>query len=819
MTATPDPVPTPEMAPRSTALSLRAAGMLQTGVLRDTPADAVDDSLDIKALLRVLRKYRWVLLAFAALGLVAAVVRTLTSTPLYQASASVQIERPPGRIVSFNRDVDSSQDYDDYLALPTQIELLRSRALAERVVDELNLDRTRSQAPAPGALPGANPAAASVPGGPPVRGEALPMVGARASASGAAGDAPWWAFLNDLRDRTVAGYDKMGKPASSDEKVLGREAVVRGFMGSVKIEPVRGSRLVRINVVGPDPAHVARVANSMAQNFMAMNMERKMESSIYARNFLQEQIKVSKARLEESERTLNAYAKSNAILSLDEKTNVINQTFTEYSSALTRAEQERVKAEALYREMERNPESSAQVLDNKTVQAFKEQKAKLEAEYLVNLGTYKPEFPKMLQARQQITELDLRIKAEIAAVLASVKAQFDAARRQEDQVRARLQETRKEVIQTQDKGVDLSLLKRELDTNRQIYDSLLQRLKEVGVTSGVAANNISVVDVAKAPLFPFKPDMSVNIAIGVAVGLLLGLGLVFVREHLDDSIKHADEVEPQFGVPLLGIIPAVKRSKREAGELALLAVDDPRGAFAEAYRSMRTALQFSTSEGAPRRLLVTSSVAGEGKSTTALALAINFAQLGRRVLLIDADMRNPSLHKSLGLQNDRGLSNYLSGEGTRDGLIRPCSIPNLKVMTAGPMPPSPVDLLMGPKLLGLLDKAEELGYEQVLVDAPPILGLADALVLGNQIQSMLFVVKAGATRRSSIRDAMRRLRTAGLLPLGVVLARASSEHSSYYGYEGYYGYGYGAPKAAAPARGGNDVIAGAAADRLESRQG
>jgi len=214
--------------------------------------------------------------------------------------------------------------------------------------------------------------------------------------------------------------------------------------------------------------------------------------------------------------------------------------------------------------------------------------------------------------------------------------------------------------------------------------------------------------------------------------------------------------------------------------------------------------------------MVTSSISGEGKSTTALALAINFAQMGKRVLLVDADMRNPSLHKALGLQNDRGLSNYLSGEGTRDSLIRTCAVPNLKVMTAGPMPPSPVDLLMGPKLLGLLDKAEELGYEQVVMDAPPILGIADALVLGNQIQSILFVVKAGATRRSAIRDALRRLRTAGLLPLGVVLTRASSEHSSYYGYEGYYGYGN--QKATAPPGASSGVAAADLSEQLEPRR-
>ena len=581
----------------------------------------------------------------------------------------------------------------------------------------------------------------------------------------------------------------MGQPSVSDQRVLDREGVVGGFMGSVKIVPVKGSRLVNVNVISPDPAKAARVANAMAETFIAMSMERKVESSVYARSFLEEQIKTSKARLEESERSLNKYARANSILTLDEKTSVINQTFTDYAAALSRAEQERLKAEAQYSEMARSPATSAQVLDNKTVQAFKEQKAKLEAEYLVNLGVYKPDFPKMLQTKAQIAELDLRIKSEVGAVLASVKAQFDAAKRQEDQLRGRLQDTRKEVLVAQDKGVDLSLLKREVDTNRQIYDNLLQRLKEVGVTSGVTASNISIVDRATAPLFPFKPNLTTNAGIGLAVGLLLGLGLVFLREHMDDSVKHADEVEALFGVPLLGFIPRLKKSKRKAEAIAMETVDDPRGSFAESYRSMRTALQFSTSDGAPRRLMVSSSVAGEGKSTTALALAVNFAQLGKRVLLVDADMRNPSLHKALGIANDHGLSNYLSGEGSRESLIRAGVIHNLSVMTAGPMPPSPVDLLMGPRLLRLLDKAEEMGFDQVIIDSPPVLGIADALVLGNQIQSILFVVQAGSTRRSSVRDALRRLRTAGLLPLGIALTRTTSEHGHYYGYEGYYGYG------------------------------
>ena len=202
---------------------------------------------------------------------------------------------------------------------------------------------------------------------------------------------------------------------------------------------------------------------------------------------------------------------------------------------------------------------------------------------------------------------------------------------------------------------------------------------------------------------------------------------------------------------------------------------------------MRTALQFSTAEGAPRRCMVTSSVQGEGKSTTALSLAINFSQLGQRVLLIDADMRNPSLHKSLGRSNDTGLSSYLSGGGQCETMMQNTAIPNLALLTAGPHPPSPVDLLMGPRLLELLDRAEAMGFEKIVIDAPPVLGIADSIVLGNQVQNILFIVKASSTRVSSIRDALRRLRMGGLMPLGVVLTSAPSEQSSYYGYGGAYG--------------------------------
>jgi capsular exopolysaccharide synthesis family protein len=430
----------------------------------------------------------------------------------------------------------------------------------------------------------------------------------------------------------------------------------------------------------------------------------------------------------------------------------------------------------------------AAVVENKTIQSYKEARAKLQIEYQQDLRIYKPDFPKMLQIKAQITEVDSQIKAEIAAIADGVRSQYESAQKQEALIRQKLGETRKQVLSGQDSSIDLNLLKREVDTNRQLYDALLQRLKQVGVSAGVATNNISVVDAAEPSLFPHEPSLPRNLLIGLAAGIFLGLCIVFVLEFLDDSIKFPDEVERMLGLPLMGIIPKVG-TKRLDKSVALEVHDAPRSTIAEAYRSVRTALQFSTPEGAPKRLVVTSTTRNEGKSTTALALAINFAQMGQRVLLIDADMRNPSVHKLLGIPNDSGLSNVLSSESKGEQLIVPTVVPNLSVLTAGPVPPNPVDLLMGPKLLLLLNEMGSLGIDYVVVDAPPLLGIADSIVLGNQLQNILFVVQGNRTRKSHIKNALRRLRRVGLLPHGVVITQTPNrgvgeDYSAYYGYYG-----------------------------------
>ena len=736
--------------------------------------EVLENEISLRDIWRLIVKHKWLLIIVTVLGLLLALLLSLLKTPIYQASTTLQIESRAPRVVQFKNTIDQGQESgDDYMNLATQIEILGSRNLAERVIKDLNLGQQN---------------AANV---------GLPQSGGSvaidASSSADVDQAKPVGFVAKLQGRMAETFEKLSKPAKETKGKLDQEAVVAAFKNGVRIEPVKNSKMVRIRVENANPVLAARIANQMSQSFIALTLERRMESSTYAKTFLNEQLKLTKAKLEESELKLNSYTRSNNILTLDEKTNVNNQTFTDYSAALAKAVQERIKFESEYDSIKARPDNARQVLESKTVQSYKEQLAKLDADYQDNAKIYKDSFPKMQQLRARINDLDEKIKLEVANVVASAQTQLSMSKQQEALISARLQQARGEILSGQNNSIPLSMLKREVDTNRQLYDGLLQQVKEVGIVGGVESNNIQVVDKAEAPLFPFKPDLQTNSAIGALAGLLLGLALIFLIESLDDTIKFTDEVEKLLNLPLMGVIPKTKE-RANLASVALLTQEDPRGHLAEAYRSLRTAMQFSTAEGAPRRLLVTSTTKSEGKSTTALALAISFAQLGGRVLLIDADMRKPTLHQLVSVKNDSGLSNYLAGQQAIASLLRETSVPGLTVMTAGPIPPNPVDLLTGPRFGELLDALQS-AYHQIIIDSPPVLGIADAVVLGNQIPSVLYVAQASSTRKNLIKDALRRLRLAGIVPRGIVLTKTSTQNNADYSYENYYGYGAEVPVA------------------------
>ena len=722
------------------------------------PATEIDDSLHLRDLFRIILKRKWWILSVTLVMLVLATLNTLMETPLYRATTIIQIDRTAQRVVDYRDATGMADQYEDGSFLQTQFELLRSKALAERVMEMLRLDLDRK-----------------------------PVTNSNDAATAPKPEDV--SLREDWIGRIMTTLRKRSEPSVKDMQVLDRESIIGSLRGSMQVDPIPNSRLVRIHVIGADPALAARMANAWTEAYIKTSLERKVDASSYARTFLEQELGKSKVRLEDSENSLVQYTRQKQILSVDEKSNPLTANYTDFSSALSKAEQERIRAEANYDEIKRTSSSSRDLLENKALSTFRESKAKLELEYQDQLRTYKPGHPKMQALQAQIDVADQRILSESKAISSSVeitsKAALDSAKAQEERLRARVEVAKRGILDVQDQGIRFNILKREVDTNREMYAGLLKSLKEVGVTAQVGTNNVAVVDKADVPLFPFRPDVSRGAMTGLLLGLMGGLALAFVIEYMDDSIKFPDEVERFTGLPLIGVIPRVNVSK---GSPETQATRDPRSALAEAYRSLRTALQFSTSKGAPRTIVVTSCTKNEGKTTTAMSLAVALSQMGKRVLLVDGDMRNPTLHRMFNTDHSTGLSNILSSDVDPITVTRKTDFPNLYLITGGPLPPNPAELLAGPAMQKLLDPSSS-HFDHILIDAPPILGIADSIILCNHVDATLFVIESAKTRKAAIRNAIRRLRQAGRAPLGAILTKLGSEMTMY-GYESdFYYYG------------------------------
>jgi polysaccharide biosynthesis transport protein len=735
--------PIPFRAPRRELSPYGATGMVHAeGELEE------EGGINLLHYLHILLKWKWVIAGAAALGVLVGLVGTLLTTPMYKASATIQIDRESMKVLATDGVQPRENGGEDFFQ--TQYGLLRSRRLAERVVTKFNL-----------------------------------------------ADNP--AFLNQGRSRSMlsrgSGSD-LTKLQRSQRVEIATNLVQRGLV----VEPVRPSRLVRLTYQSPNPAMAAAIANNVAEAFLEDNLVRRFAQNDYARKFLQDKLEQTRQKLEQSENELVAYERGQQIIELSSgknegaggvATSSLQATnLSALNGALAVATNQRVLAEQSWREAQAHPDViSAEIGQSSALQNLRGKRLELTSLYQQNLEKYQPSYPAQLALKARIEDLDKAIEAEAVAgsraALGTLRSKYEIALRQENALLAKVEQQKSAFLDLRNRTVQYNILQRDAQQNRNQYEDLLERSKAISVAGAIDANNISIVDQALAPGAPFKPRPLINILMSLGLGLLAGAALALGLEQLDDSIKSPEDVDSKLGVPLLGAIPMLGK-----GVSPNEALGDPRSAVSEAYYSVRTALQFSTSEGVPPNLLITSARPSEGKSTTAMALAQNFARLGLRTLLIDSDLRNPSLHKVLGRHNSVGLSNLLTGSQQLGDLMQPTEEANLFFLACGPLPPNPAELLAGARARQVL---QEVGaqFDQVIIDGPPVMGLADAPLLASVAAGTIVVIAAGSTRRGLARAALKRLHLSHARVLGAVLTKFNARKTGYgYGYGSAYAYSY-----------------------------
>lgn len=693
-------------------------------------------------LLDIVRRRKWIIIGCTLAVFMLGLVASLLMTPQYTAAAVIEIQREDTSMVEVEGAAPKASMIDQEF-YETQYGLLRSQTLAERVAQRLRLADSAQFFEQMGVTPAAS-----------------------------------W-FVNN-RPAT-------GAAARADRRRVAGEVLLRTF----SLEPDRLSRLVRLRFTSPDPALSQRVVNAWAQEFVQLTLERKYGATSYAREFLENRLSQLRTRIDESERQLVDYASRESIVNLPgvpqdngktsgERSLLVDDLGT-LNQELSRATADRVRAES---RLASGNDTATEALDNTALAGLRQRRAEAAADYAKLMTQFEPDYPPARGLKSQIDQLDRAINAEVSRVGGSINSVYRAARDRETKLRQQVDQLTRNVLDLRRRSIQYNILEREVDTNRQLYDALLQRYKAIGVAGGVGSNNILMVDQAKLPERPSSPKLLLNLLLAAVAGFGLGLVAAFLREQIDQGVSDPAMIERTMGVPLLGTVP---RSDGNVSDQ----LKDQKSTIGEAYLSLRTKLGFATDHGLPRSLGVTSSQPMEGKSTTSLALAQSLARSGKRVLLIDADMRSPSQHVMLGVANDAGLSNILSGAATIAQLAQPTEFGNMFILPGGPMPPSAPELLAGNSFDACLADALT-QFDHVVFDAPPVMGLADAPILGSKVEGMVFVIEFARTKQGMAQVAIDRLQGAQANLLGVVLTKFDSKRaSSGYGYDYGYGYGYG----------------------------
>jgi succinoglycan biosynthesis transport protein ExoP len=713
-----------------------------------------DEERHLMDYVRVVYKRRWIAIPAFLLVFVVGAVNSYRSTPIYQSSAQLLIEKDAPKVGNLSTMFQQQDGWynDDFYQ--TQYRILQSRTLARRAAESMRLAEHPSIERAMQ----------------PVR---SPLT-LRSVVSGAIG----W-----VKRMAVGATPPPARPA--DDEPGETAAPYAGLLlGSLSVSPIRNSRLVDIRMTSSDPQLAADMANGLAQAYIEQNLEYRFSASKEATGWLESQLAEQRRVVEESEAALQRYKEQHDAVAVEDRQNIVVQRLADLNAAATRAKTTRIEKEALYNQLKSLDNTDSidafpAVLGNEYIQQLKSELGDLQRQKAQLAEKYGERHPQMIKVNSAVGSTEAKLRAEVGKVVESVRTEFEAARAQEESLVAALNTQKAEALRLNRKGIEFSVLQREAESNRQIYESLLQRTKETGISGELKASNIRVVDPAEVPGAPFLPRHQRDLTIAALSGLVFALGLVFLFEYFDNRIKSPQELRAHLGVPFLGMIPAIKG----AGEGALLHEGVPAN-FGEAIRGVRTNVLFSSAEDGVRLVVVTSAGPGEGKSLFSSNLSVSLAQAGQRVLHIDADMRRPRVHSIFELSQEPGLSNLLVGDCKPSEAIRKTTVQNLCVVPAGMIPPNPAELL-GSKRCDEFLAALGDHFDWVIVDSPPVLAVADASIVANSATGVVFVVGADQTSRQAARAALDQLAAVQAHVVGAVLNRVQLERNPYY-YAAYY---------------------------------
>jgi succinoglycan biosynthesis transport protein ExoP len=693
--------------------------------------------------IRVLLRRRWAVLGVLAVLVATTALYSFTATPIYQATVQILIERTQPQILDTGDPVAAQVKSEEFYQ--TQYKLLESRALAKKVADKLALNK--------------HPLYADI--------------------------------FQDV-------------PANPDQTKMQQagERLVGAIQKSMEVSPIRNSSLVDLSFTSPDPQLATRVVNTLAQAYIEQSLDLRFAASQEAAQWLQQKLAEARKKLEDSEAKLNQYKREHQIVALEDKESITAQKLEQLNRELVAAQTRRLDAETKYREVSAG-HPIPEVLNNPLIQTLKGEEAKIIAQISELSKKYGPKHPRMIQLNQELAATRGKIAAENSHIIQSIKNAYQMALNQEENLKKALEEQKDATQDLGDRAIHYRVLLRDVETNRALYENMLKSLKETSATENLPATNIRIVYPASVPDQPVKPKKARNILLAAVLGLFLGVAAAFGLENLDTTLKTPEEVENWLEVPSLAMIPHLDMVRTDEPEELpeIVVVNGRQPLAAEAYRGLRTSILFSASGQAPKTLLVTSSLPLEGKTVTAANLAAVMAQAEGEVLLVDADLRRPTLHQIFQMDKEPGLSNFLVGD-IDDLPVRETPAPHVHVVTCGKVPPNPSELLGSARMREFLERAAG-RFNRIIIDSPPLMSVTDAAILSTLADGVLLVVKAEAVPRKAAIEARNDLLAVKAPLLGALLNDVPLQRDGYYNY--YYNYyyryrSYYAPEDGTPSR-------------------